>query len=522
MSLFKKLLTNKIIIGIVAAVALGLILYSQFSKTPPPQLITVQRGDIAEKVIVTGSTKPVQAIDLAFERTGKIVRVNFDVGATVRAGTVLVELGHGELAGQLKEAEANVAAAQAKLDALKRGARPEDIQITRTQLSKAEQDLANDYNGVLSTLSDAYAKSDDAVRNQVSALFSNADIGTPQLTFGVNDSQMQIDVQAQRSTAGAELNAWKAELNALSAAASSNSTTTLEQALKNGQSHLAVVLTFLNKTMDAIVAAPSLSSATITTYKTNVTTARGEVSASINNVNGSSQAIASQKFVVNQQRNQLASQVAGSTEEDIRAQEAVVAQMAASVTVTQAQLNQTVMISPIDGIVTRQDAKVGEIAAANKSLVSVISAGNLEINVNIPEVDIGKIILQDRVDITFDAFPGESFFGKVAKIDPAETVADGVVNFKVTVTLDKPDPRMKSGLTANLGIETVKKSGVLSLPQVAIVQNDQGTFVRKYAGGNTKDYPVKIGIRGQDGNVEILSGVSEGDSVVNVGLKTSQ
>ena len=519
MSFLKKLIKNKIVIGVVAAAVVGIGLYKYFSQSPPPQLISVRRGDIAEQVIVTGSTKPVQTIDLAFERTGKIARVNFDVGANVGAGTVLVELGHGELAGQLKEAEANVAAAQAKLDALKRGTRPEEVQITRTQLNKAEQDLANDYNGVLSILSDAYSKSDDAVRNQVSALFSNADTTTPQLTFSVNDSQMQIDLQAQRATAGIELNAWKNEIVALNATALSNSAKTLEQALKNGQSHLAAVLVFLNKTMDAIVAAPSLSSATVTAYKTSVTTARGEVNTSINNVNAGSQEIASQKFVVNQQSDQLASQLAGSTSEDIRAQEAVVAQMTAGVTVIEAQLNQTVMISPINGTVTRQDAKVGEIAAANKTLVSLISAGNLQIDVNIPEVDIGKVVLQNPVGITFDAFPGETFSGKVVKIDPAETVVGGVVNFKVTVVLDKVDSRMKSGLTANLQVETKKKTGVLIVPEVAILQNDSGAFVQKYENGAAKQVSVSLGTRDQNGNVEIVSGVNEGDKLVNIGIK---
>lgn len=520
MPLIRKFFTNKIIIGTVVAVVAVVVLYKLFSRSPAPQLISVRRGDIVEEVIVTGSTKPVENINLAFERTGKVARVNFDVGAKVKTGTALVELAQGELTGQLKEAEANVAAAQAKLDALKRGTRPEDIQITRTQLQKAEQDLTNDYNNVLSTLNDAYGKSDDAVRNQTSALYSNADTGMPQLTFSVNNSQIQIDAQSQRAAAGMELDIWKTELAALNNGSSPNSTNSLEQALKNGQSHLAVILGFLNRTMDAIIASPSLSSATVSAYKTSMTTARGEVNTAITNVNASNQTIASQKFVVSQQNNQLASQMAGSTAEDIRAQEAVVAQMSASVTVIRAQINQTVMVSPIDGVVTRQDAKTGEIATANTSLVSVISAGNLEINVNIPEVDIGKIILQDPVDITFDAFPGETFSGKVVKIDPAETVVNGVVNFKVTVAFNKPDPRMKSGLTTNLAIETTKKSGVLILPQVAIVQNDQGTFVRKYEQGKIKDYPVKIGIRDQNGNVEILSGVNEGDKVVNVGMKT--
>lgn len=517
---FLKFFTKKIGIVLVAAIVVGSGLYIKFSREPAPKFVSVTRGDIAEEVIVTGNTKPVQAIDLAFERTGKVIRVNADVGVQVTAGAALVELESSELLGQLQGAQANVSSVQAKLDALKRGTRPEDIQITRTQLSKAEQDLVNDYNSVLSTLNDAYAKSDDAVRNQLSALYTSADTIAPQLAFLITDSQIQIDAQSQRVYAGAELNTWKSELNALNGSPYATQSTVLDRALKNAKLHLAVFLIFLNKTMDAVVSAASLNSTTVTAYKTSVTTARNEVNASITNVNTIVQAVASQQVVVKQNEDQLASQLAGSTAEDIRAQEAQVAQAMASVAVIQAQLNQTIIHSPISGVVTRQDAKVGEIATTNKTLVSVISSDNLEIDANVPEVDIGKVAVGDAVRITFDAFPGEKFFGKVARVDPAETIVDGVVNFKITVAQDKADPRMKSGLTANLAIETVKKSGVLILPQVAIVQNDRGTFVRKYENGKTKDYQIKIGVRDQNGNVEIVGGANEGDEVVNVGIKT--
>ncbi|MDO8536954.1 MAG: efflux RND transporter periplasmic adaptor subunit [bacterium] len=515
-----KLFTKKSVLAGIAVIAIGgSIFYYSRSNNSAPDLITTRRGDISEEVIVTGNTRPVQEISLAFQVSGKIARVNVGVGDKVAAGEALVELDTSELAARLREVEASVAAAQAKLDALKRGTRLEDIQITRTQLDKAEQDLTNDYNGVLAILNDAYAKADDSVRNQLSAFFTNADAINPQLTFSTNDSQIQTDVQAGRVIVGAELTTWKTELVALNST-SENSREKLDQALNNAQSHLGSILTFLAKTSDALVGSLSLGASTLTTYKTNVTTAKSALNTAITNVNNSAETIASQKLTVQQQSDQLALQLAGTTAEDIRAQEAAVAQTKASAAVTQAQLNQTAIRSPMSGTVTRQDAKVGQIATANNTLISVISADNLEVNANIPEVDIGKIAIADNVYITLDAFPGELFAGKVVKIDPAETVVDGVVNFKVTINFDSLDSRVKSGLTANLRIETKKKIDVLILPQIAILQNDQGTFVNKYENGEVKEMRVELGVRDESGNVEIVSGVIEGDQVMNVGLKT--
>ena len=81
------------------------------------------------------------------------------------------------------------------------------------------------------------------------------------------------------------------------------------------------------------------------------------------------------------------------------------------------------------------------------------------------------------VDMTFDAFPGETFTGKVFYIDPAETIESGVVDYLVKVSFDTPDPRIKSGLTANLDINTQTNQNALILPQYAIIQNASGTFV---------------------------------------------
>jgi len=125
----------------------------------------------------------------------------------------------------------------------------------------------------------------------------------------------------------------------------------------------------------------------------------------------------------------------------------------------------------------------------------------------------------DSATLTLDAFPNEVFHGKVFYIAPAETNTQGVVSYLVKISLDTTDPRIKSGLTANLEVETDHKDAVLILPQYAIVQEDAGTFVEKLVNGVASTSPVILGIQDQKGNVEILSGVVAGEHVINIGLR---
>ena len=122
--------------------------------------------------------------------------------------------------------------------------------------------------------------------------------------------------------------------------------------------------------------------------------------------------------------------------------------------------------------------------------------------------------------MTFDAFGTETFSGKVFYIDPAETITQGVVDYKIKVAFDTPDARMKSGLTANLDIQTKSDANALILPQYAILVNDSGTFVETLdAKKAVVTTPVTLGIQDENGNVEVLTGVTAGEQVLNIGLK---
>jgi HlyD family secretion protein len=230
--------------------------------------------------------------------------------------------------------------------------------------------------------------------------------------------------------------------------------------------------------------------------------------------------ISQKESVIAQLQAQLEIAKAGSSATDISAQEAQVENARASVESALARLQNMRIVAPISGTVTQFDAKVGQLGSSGAPLVSIMSDTGYEVEAGVSETDLGKVSVGDAVTMTLDAFPGETFAGSVFYIAPAQTETQGVISYDIKVSFDKSDPRLKSGLTANVEIQTNKKEGVLILPQYAILQNDDGTFVEILEDDVVKRIPVKLGIQDQNGNVEIVSGVSEGQQVLNVGLKS--
>jgi HlyD family secretion protein len=488
---------------------------------PSVPTVKATRGNITETVLVTGTTTPMQSVDLSFEQTGKVSAVYVNVGDKVKAGQPLVELEKSGLLAQMAQAEAGVASAQAQLDELKSGTRPEQIAIEEVRVANAQVALNQAEKTLMDSMIDANAKAADAVRGKTDEDFTNPQSNNPTLNFQSTNSQYNIDLVNQKPAIEKTLTSWRAELNALTAdsdllAESAASKTDLNQ-----------IKAFVDELVDALNAAISVSAASqsnISVYKIDAAAARTELGLAVSEIGTAETGLQSAQANLSLEQNNLALDKAGSTPGAIAASQALVDEAKANVAGIQVQLGKTVLRSPIDGVITVQGAKLGQIvtvttsAIANSSLISIISLKQLEIDADIPEVDIGRLALAQPVAIIFDALPGENFKGSVMEINPAETIIGGVVNYKIKVALESTDPRIKSGLTANLSIQTAVRTNVVLLPQYAIQQNNQGPFVRVVNGKTTADVSVKLGIRGTDGNVEIISGVTEGQEVQNVGL----
>jgi RND family efflux transporter MFP subunit len=265
---------------------------------------------------------------------------------------------------------------------------------------------------------------------------------------------------------------------------------------------------------------PNLNATTLATYKMNVSTALSEINLATTNLNTLSQNISSQKLTVSQATAALSLKKAGALPTDISAQQAQVEQATASVQSAEAKLQNAEIVAPISGTITQFDAKIGQFASSNIPLVSIMSNAGYEVDGGVSEIDIGKVTVGDTVSMTLDAFPGETFTGSVFYIAPAETNTGGVISYLIKISFSKPDSRLKSGLTANVDIQTKHDDNVLILPQYAILQNDQGTFVETLVNNKVVQNPVTLGIEDETGNVEVLSGVTEGEQVLNIGLKS--
>jgi len=508
LSLTKRILS---IIGVLLVVFIGYKIFHP--KTPTYQFVTVTQGPITETVSVTGNTTPISNVALGFGNSGTIAHVYASVGDNVSQGQVLAVLNTADLQAQIKQAQAGVDAQEAQLQGLQAGAQPADIAASQASLAKAQQDLANMYGTIIDTSSDSYTKANDATRVQLDQFFTNAETTNPQLTY-VTSSQSQIAAQTARQAASKALNTWQAEI-----ASTGKSNDNLDTLLTDSSTYLTTIRQLLDTVSLTLQYTPNLSASTLATYKANVTEALNEVNLASENIDTLSHNIASQKLTVAQLGAQLDLKKAGSTTQDIQAQQAQVESAQAGVQSIQAKLDNSEIIAPIGGVITQFDAKVGQFASPGTTLVSIISNNSFEVDALVSETDIGKVALHNKVSMTLDAFPGETFTGSVFYIDPAQTTTNGVVGYKIKVAFDKPDPRLKSGLTANLDIATRHKDNVLILPQYAILQNDQGTYVEVLENKVVTNVPVTLGLQDENGNVEIVTGVTAGEQVLNIGLK---
>jgi multidrug efflux pump subunit AcrA (membrane-fusion protein) len=439
------------------------------SRKTVPQTIAVTEGSITETVSVTGNTKPLKSVSLGFERSGTIARVRYAIGDRVNAGDVLAELNTVGLQAALEQAEASYRAALASRN--------------QTSLPEAVTGARNVYQATYTTLDTVLREDVDLFFGDPTAYGPELLINAPMYNYG-ELSKLRASVR----------NSMERYRTSLANTSATDSLTLLADAERVATE----VSAFLLKLS---VAAQERDSSASATQLSALTKARSAIDGAL--------------AEISKARDAFRSSSVGATD----LADANVAQASAAVSVARANLTGTSIVAPISGVISQMDAKVGQTAVGGVTLVSLLSPNAYEIEAGVPETSIGKVAVGNKVDITFDALLGETFEGTVYYMDPAETITQGVVDYKVKVSLNTSDPRIRSGLTANLDIRTRYKEKVVLLPQYAILENDKGTYVQVMQGKTTVNLPVTLGIQDEQGNVEIVSGVVPGENVLNVGLK---
>lgn len=162
----------------------------------------------------------------------------------------------------------------------------------------------------------------------------------------------------------------------------------------------------------------------------------------------------------------------------------------------------------------------------------MLSVEQFEIKVDIPESDIAKLTVGDNAVISLDAFGSDHLFsGKVAFIDPAQTVISDVIYYKTTVSLESNSwtEKIKPGMSADVTVTTGNKENVIYIPQrgVKVKEALLGEVPQKYVevlinSNQVQEKQVEIGLRADNGLVEVVSGVSEGDKIITFKKNTTK
>lgn len=199
--------------------------------------------------------------------------------------------------------------------------------------------------------------------------------------------------------------------------------------------------------------------------------------------------------------------------------QAAVDQLKAQVDAARAQYRNvqenTVLRSPISGVVTARNLDPGDMASGTPILTVGQISPNVKVVINITEADRSKISKGMPVTVSLDAFPDKTFEGKISRVYPA--VDPSTRTFQAEVLVPNASARIFPGMFARVTVNHGTEQHVIVPDRAVVKQTGSGNkYVYVYKNGKVSYNKVEIGRRTGTG-YEVLSGVADGDSVVIAG-----
>src|SRR5438046_1724018 len=137
-----------------------------------------------------------------------------------------------------------------------------------------------------------------------------------------------------------------------------------------------------------------------------------------------------------------------------------------------ADLDHCTITSPVDGEVISRSVDVGQTVAASLQAPVIFAIANdltkMQIDANVAEADVGVVKIDQNVDFTVDAFPMQTFHGKVVQVRNAPITVQNVVTYDTVIGVSNPDLKLKPGMTANVSIIIAHKDDVLQIKNAAL------------------------------------------------------
>jgi hypothetical protein len=190
--------------------------------------------------------------------------------------------------------------------------------------------------------------------------------------------------------------------------------------------------------------------------------------------------------------------------------------------VVQKLVNDTVIRSPITGVVAMRYVQAGEKVSADNKLLDIVNLQKMELEAAVPTNDITNVSMGQRVTLRIEGLP-QTIEGKVVRINPA--TQSGSRSVLVYVQITNPQNQLRSGMFAEAQLIVKTKAGVLALPQNAIRKDGNGAYVYVVEADVLARKTVTIGMSGRSGDdymTEVLSGIDFGTQVISTDMGSLQ
>ncbi len=563
-----------IILAVVAVVIGGGI--ALLKRPAQPQYVTApaQRGDLVQTVEAVGTVTSEHDLELRFSVSGIIETVDVKEGDRVQAGQQLAHLRAGSLGASVAAQAASLQQALADLHQLEEGARPEDIAITEADVANKQAALqAAQANLQTATSNLDESQKQLAALQQEAQTSLSGQISTAKATLSsqlvtaenalstIDDTLSKTIIQdaivkaapGQDSTIQIQGNLVRANIQAVRT--HMDAATDYQDALKvvqDAQGALQEASGVLQATFNLISSLPDtvyFSGTDREAYKNTIATQRTAVQTAISLLSSAYSAFqtaaagydtrivseqssieasknAKQKAQIDiltyqtalqSQQAALALKKAGARDTELESARARVRLQQATLARAQADYGETILRAPIDGIVTKVNVKLGEALPAGAA-VTLLGDSPFRVEMYVSEIDIPKVQIAQSGSIELDAFRGTPFKMHVSSVDTASTDRDGVSKYRVLLGFDyKHDSELKIGMTGDAAIITGMRQNVVSVPLRSVLEDSKGQKIVRILEKDNKtveERPVVTGMEGASGNVEVVSGVQEGETII--------
>jgi len=453
-----------------------------------------KRGDFVIKINASGNLESLLTVQVKSNVEGEISKLFVKEGEFVEKGQVLIQINDKQIKEDMKQAEANVAAAQAQMEQairsleIKKKQLDSDLQQQRDAVVQAQ----TSYNVVKATTLQQISQQETDIQNTKDSMEQD-NIALRQAEIAAKQAALSLDgLKQSESAAKVDLDNAESELKRTqelyekkyvpkksledAQASYANSKSRYESAQKNILSQQETIKS-QQEAVDMRKNAVQMRKTTLVFEGQNLELLKQTRAAQ------EEQAVTQLK-IANTRLKQLEENI--NDEKDIsqfslESARANLLRNQSTLNNQKERLGWTTIISPVSGIVTDLVIKEGEIVTSGRSafsqspaLMQVADLSRMIVKTSINEVDMEKIAIGQKVEIKTKAYPDKIYRGEVREVAPSGQPRDNIIYFQVEISVLDSPKELRPGMTADVDIVVVERKDELLLP-IEAVKSEQAS-----------------------------------------------